>query len=47
MTTSTAHGAPTLADFAGTIVLVGAGKMGGAMLDAWLALGLPPAHPTP
>jgi pyrroline-5-carboxylate reductase len=43
MTTSTAHGAPTLADFSGTIVLVGAGKMGGAMLDAWLALGLPPA----
>jgi pyrroline-5-carboxylate reductase len=43
MTTSTAHGAPTLADVAGTIVLVGAGKMGGAMLDAWLALGLPPA----
>ena len=43
MTTSTAHGAPTLADLAGTIVLVGAGKMGGAMLDAWLALGLPPA----
>jgi pyrroline-5-carboxylate reductase len=43
MTTPTAHGAPTLADFAGTIVLVGAGKMGGAMLDAWLALGLPPA----
>jgi len=43
MTTSTAQGAPTLADFAGTIVLVGAGKMGGAMLDAWLALGLPPA----
>ena len=43
MTTPTAHLAPTLADFAGTIVLVGAGKMGGAMLDAWLALGLPPA----
>jgi pyrroline-5-carboxylate reductase len=43
MTTSTAHGAPTLANFSGTIVLVGAGKMGGAMLDAWLALGLPPA----
>jgi pyrroline-5-carboxylate reductase len=43
MTTPTAHGAPTLADLAGTIVLVGAGKMGGAMLDAWLALGLPPA----
>ena len=43
MTTPTAHGARTLGEFAGTIVLVGAGKMGGAMLDAWLALGLPPA----
>jgi pyrroline-5-carboxylate reductase len=42
-TTPTAPGAGTLADFAGTIVLVGAGKMGGAMLDGWLALGLPPA----
>ena len=42
MTTATAHEARTLADFAGTIVLVGAGKMGGAMLDAWLALGLSP-----
>ena len=42
MTTSTAPGARTLGDFPGTIVLVGAGKMGGAMLDAWLALGLPP-----
>jgi len=43
MTTSTAPGAHTLADFAGAIVLVGAGKMGGAILDGWLALGLPPA----
>jgi pyrroline-5-carboxylate reductase len=43
MTTPTAPGARTLADFAGTIVLVGAGKMGGAMLDGWLALGLPAA----
>jgi len=43
MTTPTAHEAPTLADFAGTIVLVGAGKMGSAMLDGWLALGLSPA----
>ena len=29
-----------LNDFTGTLVLVGAGKMGGAMLDGWLALGL-------
>ena len=42
MTTSTAPGARMLADLTGTIVLVGAGKMGGAMLDAWLALGLAP-----
>jgi len=40
MTTSTAHGAPTLADVAGTIVL-SAPQMGGAMLDAWLALAFP------
>ena len=32
----------TLRDFSGTLVLVGAGKMGGAMLDGWLALGLDP-----
>jgi pyrroline-5-carboxylate reductase len=43
MTPSTAQGARTLGNFSGTIVLVGAGKMGGAMLDAWLALGLQPA----
>ncbi len=30
----------TLRDFSGTLVLVGAGKMGGAMLEGWLALGL-------
>ena len=41
MTTSTAQ-ARTLADLNGTVVLVGAGKMGGAMLEAWLALGLSP-----
>ncbi len=29
-----------LADFSGTLLLVGAGKMGGAMLEGWLALGL-------
>ena len=33
----------TLRDYSGTLVLVGAGKMGGAMLDGWLALGLDPA----
>jgi pyrroline-5-carboxylate reductase len=32
-----------LSGLAGTIVLVGAGKMGGAMLEGWLALGLAPA----
>jgi pyrroline-5-carboxylate reductase len=43
MTTPTVQGARALGEFSGTIVLVGAGKMGSAMLDAWLALGLPPA----
>src|SRR6478672_472210 len=33
----------SLKDFSGTLVLVGAGKMGGAMLEGWLALGLDPA----
>jgi len=33
-----------LRDFAGTLVLVGAGKMGSALLDGWLRLGLDPAH---
>jgi len=32
----------SLQDFTGTLVLVGAGKMGGAMLQGWLALGLDP-----
>ena len=31
-----------LQDFTGTLVLVGAGNMGGAMLEGWLALGLDP-----
>ena len=35
--------ATPLRDFSGTLVLVGAGKMGGAMLEGWLALGLDPA----
>jgi pyrroline-5-carboxylate reductase len=34
----TARGA--LADFSGTLLLVGAGKMGSAMLEGWLSLGL-------
>ncbi len=33
---------PKLDDITGTLVLVGAGKMGGAMLESWLALGLDP-----
>ena len=41
MTTSSS-GAPSLASLSGTIVLVGAGKMGGAMLEGWLSLGLDP-----
>jgi pyrroline-5-carboxylate reductase len=39
-TQSRAH---TLTGLSGTIVLAGAGKMGGAMLEGWLALGLDPA----
>jgi pyrroline-5-carboxylate reductase len=35
---------PALRDIAGQIVLVGAGKMGGALLDGWLALGLDPSR---
>src|SRR5262249_49833847 len=31
-----------LGGFRRTLLLVGAGKMGGAMLDGWLARGLPP-----
>ena len=33
-----------LRDFAGTLVLVGAGKMGAALLEGWLRLGLAPGH---
>jgi pyrroline-5-carboxylate reductase len=33
-----------LSGFRGRLVLVGAGKMGGAMLDGWLARGLPPGN---
>src|SRR6187549_2458634 len=34
----------TRLDDIGILVLVGAGKMGGAMLEGWLALGLDPAR---
>jgi pyrroline-5-carboxylate reductase len=34
----------TLRDFTGTLVLVGAGKMGAAMLDGWLGRGLAAAR---
>src|SRR5262245_58450605 len=40
MTQSTSPNTSALAGLNGTIVLVGAGKMGGAMLEGWLALGL-------
>jgi pyrroline-5-carboxylate reductase len=35
---------PDLRDFAGRLVLVGAGKMGGALLEGWLRFGLDPKH---
>ena len=34
--------ARTLGKFSGSLLLVGAGKMGGAMLDGWIARGLAP-----
>ncbi len=44
MTTSSTPDRPALADLSGTILLLGAGKMGAAMLEGWLALGLDPAR---
>ena len=35
---------PDLRDFSGHLVLVGAGKMGSALLDGWLRFGLDPKH---
>ena len=35
-----------LRDFSGSLLLVGAGKMGGAMLQGWVALGLDPLRVT-
>ena len=40
---SSASDSPSLHDFSGLIVLAGAGKMGGALLDGWLRAGLDPA----
>jgi pyrroline-5-carboxylate reductase len=40
----TMTGARTLAHLSGTILLVGAGKMGGALLEGWLGLGLDPKN---
>ena len=41
---SSAQSARPLAHLSGTILLIGAGKMGSALLEGWLALGLAPAH---
>jgi pyrroline-5-carboxylate reductase len=43
MTAMTASG-PDLRNLPGPLVLVGAGKMGGALLDGWLRFGLDPAQ---
>jgi pyrroline-5-carboxylate reductase len=43
MTTSGAEPS-SLHDLAATIVLIGAGKMGSAMLDGWIGLGLDPSR---
>jgi pyrroline-5-carboxylate reductase len=40
---SSAADSPSLHDFSGLIVLAGAGKMGGALLDGWMRAGLDPA----
>jgi pyrroline-5-carboxylate reductase len=46
MAISTAPGSdPTsLSAFAGLVVLIGAGKMGGALIEGWIGLGLDPAR---
>jgi pyrroline-5-carboxylate reductase len=42
--TAPQHSEISLRDVAGSLVLVGAGKMGAAMLEGWLRLGLDPAR---
>ena len=44
MTTAVSSDTHALAGLTGTLVLVGAGKMGGAKLEGWLELGLDPAR---
>ena len=46
MPTSTEPGSESgsLSQFAGVVALVGAGKMGGAMLEGWIGLGVDPAR---
>jgi pyrroline-5-carboxylate reductase len=44
MMTTSGAGPSSLHDLAATIALVGAGKMGSAMLDGWIGLGLDPAR---
>jgi pyrroline-5-carboxylate reductase len=41
---TTAGNSPDLRDLSGLLVLVGAGQMGGALLEGWLRLGLDPKH---
>lgn len=41
---TTTSSSQRLDGFAGTLVLVGAGRMGGALLEGWLGLGLDPAR---
>src|SRR4051794_26700217 len=41
---STTQSSHPLAHLSGTILLAGAGKMGSALLEGWLALGLAPGH---
>ena len=44
MNASNASSTTGLHDFSGLLVLVGAGKMGGALLEGWLRLGLDPKN---
>jgi pyrroline-5-carboxylate reductase len=46
MSISTAPGSRSgsLSQFAGLVALIGAGKMGGALLDGWIGLGLDPSR---
>ncbi|HTK14680.1 MAG TPA: pyrroline-5-carboxylate reductase [Xanthobacteraceae bacterium] len=44
--TASSHSTAALGAFKGRLALVGAGKMGSAMLEGWLALGLDPASVT-